>query len=75
MNERETVLNVRMSCGSCAARIERALRAVDGVAEVQVHLGEKQAVVRHDASAPTAALLDALRQAGYDASPVPLRRV
>ena len=48
MTESETVLNVvGMTCGSCAKRVDRALRAVPGVEEVEVRLRDKQAVVRH----------------------------
>lgn len=72
MTERETVLNVvGMTCGSCAKRVDRALRGVAGVDEVEVRMREKQAVVRHPEGAVSGeALITALREAGYDGTPV-----
>lgn len=41
------VLSVEgMMCGHCTARVEKALRAVEGVADVEVSLEEKSATVR-----------------------------
>lgn len=39
-----------MSCVSCAARIKKTLAAIDGVAHVEVSLGERSARVRFDSS-------------------------
>jgi Cu+-exporting ATPase len=53
-----------MTCASCVARVERALRAVPGVAEVAVNLATER--VRVTASGVTAAeIAAALDQAGY----------
>jgi copper chaperone CopZ len=67
----ETILDVAgMSCSSCAARVAEALRAVDGVSAAEVTEREGKARVRHDPSrAPARALVAAVEQAGYAASP------
>jgi Cu+-exporting ATPase len=52
-----------MTCASCAGRVERALRGVPGVTEVQVNLAAEQ--VRVAGSAPPEALAAAIQAAGY----------
>ena len=63
-----------MTCASCVARVERALKKVDGVADANVNLATETAritltpALAHTASSPTqapAALLRAIRNAGY----------
>ena len=66
----ETALDVSgMSCASCVARVEKALRAVPGVAEASVNLATERATV-YSSGAPVAteALLAAVEKAGYSAS-------
>lgn len=67
----ETLLAVEgMTCGSCIRHVTTALRGVDGVGQVQVSLKDGQARVTHDAAqAPVGALVEALREAGYGATP------
>ena len=48
-----------MTCGSCVARVERALRAVPGVVEASVNLATERASVVH-LGADEAALLTAV---------------
>jgi P-type Cu+ transporter len=57
-----------MACVACAASVKRALTSVDGVAEVEVNLAERNARVRFDAThlAPDA-LVAAIDQLGYRA--------
>jgi Cu+-exporting ATPase len=55
-----------MTCGSCVARVERALRAVPGVVEASVNLATERASVVH-LGADEAAFLAAVQSAGYDA--------
>jgi Au+-exporting ATPase len=57
-----------MSCASCVARVERALRAVPGVDEAVVNLATERATVRGTADVP--ALLAAIAKAGYAARPL-----
>lgn len=54
-----------MTCGHCAAAVTKALKGVDGVADVAVDLGEKQATVTH-AGANAEAMKTAVEEAGYD---------
>ena len=54
-----------MSCGSCAARVEKALRAVPGVRQASVTLATEPAAVEADAGTPLDALGRALQRAGY----------
>lgn len=70
MSERsETLLKIEgMTCGHCVRHVDEALRALDGVAEVEVRLAEGEALVRHDARAPVAGLVEAVREAGYEAA-------
>ncbi|UZJ45982.1 heavy metal translocating P-type ATPase [Marinimicrobium sp. C6131] len=56
-----------MSCGSCVGRVEKALNAVEGVAEANVNLATETAQVRGTANIDS--LIDAVRQAGYQAEP------
>ncbi len=65
-----------MSCVACAARVKKTLKAIAGVDEVEVHLGERNARVRFDSRrlAP-AALVAAITELGYSAgTPVPAQR-
>jgi Cu+-exporting ATPase len=58
-----------MTCASCVARVERALRAVPGVLDAQVNLATEQAtVMRLAGSAPTRTLIEAVERAGYRAA-------
>lgn len=68
---RETVLNVEgMTCANCVRHVDEALRELAGVDEVDVRLSEGRAIVRHDPDrAPITALVDAVREAGYEAAP------
>lgn len=56
-----------MTCGGCTASVTRVLKAVPGVAEVDVKLQPGQATVRYDAAkVAVPALAAAIEGAGYD---------
>jgi P-type Cu+ transporter len=56
-----------MSCASCAGRVERALLGVPGVQSATVNLAtERAAVVGRSSELPTAPLLEAVHDAGYE---------
>ncbi len=58
-----------MTCASCVARVEKALRKVPGVVDATVNLATETATVR--GAAPDAeTVIAAIRKAGYDAHPV-----
>ncbi len=55
-----------MSCAGCVAAVETALRSVPGVTEARVNLADRTAQIT--TPMPAAALIDAVRAAGYDAT-------
>jgi Cu+-exporting ATPase len=58
-----------MTCASCVARVEKALAGVPGVASATVNLATEKAEVRFAGpDVETAALVAAVRKAGYEAS-------
>ncbi|KVL20029.1 copper-transporting ATPase [Burkholderia ubonensis] len=59
-----------MTCASCVARVEKALAGVPGVTRASVNLATERATVDAAAGVATAQLVDAVRQAGYQATPV-----
>jgi Cu+-exporting ATPase len=56
-----------MTCASCAARVEKALRKVPGVVDASVNLATETARVRAEGPVAEAAIA-AVRKAGYEAS-------
>ncbi len=59
-----------MSCASCVARAEKALRGVPGVLQASVNLATERATVWAAASVSLAALQAAVARAGYTATEV-----
>ncbi len=57
-----------MRCGGCLGAVTRALRAVDTDVQVDANLDRRE--IRVTSSRFEAALLGALRDAGYPAEPV-----
>ena len=57
-----------MTCASCVARVERALRKVPGVTDASVNLATETATV-HSTSPVAEAAIEAIRKAGYEARP------
>ncbi|MBX9716665.1 MAG: cation-translocating P-type ATPase, partial [Burkholderiaceae bacterium] len=59
-----------ITCAACALPIEQALLAVDGVIEASVNAAAMRATVRWDPNCTRpSSLVDAVRQAGFDALP------
>lgn len=56
-----------MTCASCAGRVEKALRKVEGVREAEVNLATETAQVTLSANVPAAQLIAAVEHAGYHA--------
>ena len=59
-----------MNCGHCAASVEKALRAVPGVAEAKVDLAAKNATVTLNAAVENALLAAAVTEAGFEVKSV-----
>jgi copper-transporting P-type ATPase V len=60
-----------MTCGSCAARVQRALSKQPGVSDALVNYATGRATVELEPGALDAEqLIDAVQNAGYDATPV-----
>src|SRR4051794_1528068 len=56
-----------MTCAACVRHVEKALQSVDGVGEASVNLALERATVVIDPSRTSpAALVEAIREAGYD---------
>lgn len=59
-----------MTCASCVARVEKAIRKVDGVEEVAVNLATNRARVKAGPGIDVDAIRDRVERAGYEARPV-----
>ncbi|RQR61210.1 Cu(2+)-exporting ATPase [Burkholderia sp. Bp9126] len=59
-----------MTCASCAGRVEKALAKVPGVTRASVNLATERATVETEGGVPASRLADAVKQAGYGATPV-----
>ena len=60
-----------MTCASCVAHVEKALKGVDGVDDARVNLATNNATIDFDPSFASPAVLEkAIADAGYE--PVPL---
>lgn len=56
-----------MTCASCVARVEKALKSVPGVGSAEVNLATETATVTLAEGAPAESLVAAVRKAGYEA--------
>jgi Cu+-exporting ATPase len=60
-----------MTCASCVSRVEKALKRVPGVASAEVNLATETATVKLSDGASPDALVEAIRNAGYEARLTP----
>lgn len=59
-----------MSCGSCVSHVNAALSELEGVSKVEVRLREGRVVVHYSPElVGEGALIEALREAGYESTP------
>lgn len=64
----ETTLKVTgMSCGACVGHVTKALQGVPGVKLAAVDLTSGTAIVKHDESASSEAMVQAVVEEGYQA--------
>lgn len=69
MSEKITMNIAGMSCNHCKMKIEKALKTLDGVEEVQVNLEAGQADVQFDSAKISAVdLKTVISDAGYEVS-------
>jgi Cu+-exporting ATPase len=61
-----------MNCGNCARHVTEAIQAIPGVTSAEVRLEEGRATVRwrHGTVAEVESVVRAVKQAGYEATPV-----
>ena len=59
-----------MTCASCVARVEKALKTVPGVASASVNLATERVSIQAPASVPVSVLKAAIEKAGYGANEV-----
>lgn len=56
-----------MTCASCVARVEKALKKVSGVEQANVNLATERAWIQPNAAVSSQDLIRAIQKAGYDA--------
>ncbi len=68
MSERKIALPVQgMTCASCVAHVEKALKKVEGVEEVHVNLATEKAVLAfHPGAATVSEMVEAVKETGYE---------
>lgn len=63
----EVVLSVEgMSCGKCAAKVEKAVEELPGAIRAKVNLDEKKVIVEKDETLQIERIKEAITTAGYD---------
>lgn len=67
MKEKFTVTG--MTCSACQAHVDKAVRKLEGVCEVNVNLLGGTMSVEHDENVTAQAIVEAVTKAGYGASP------
>lgn len=68
MKINEKYLITGMSCAACSARVEKAVRNLNGVKEVSVNLLTNSMLVSYDESLTSQEIIDAVIKSGYGAS-------
>ncbi len=57
-----------MTCSACSSRVDKVVRKLEGVSEVNVNLLQNKMTVEYDAPADETAIIKAVMDAGYGAS-------
>jgi len=63
---KKQILIEGMTCGHCSGRVEKALKAVDGIVDAKVDLANKNAVVEMNDNVEDSLLKETVEDAGYD---------
>ncbi|HIT06917.1 MAG TPA: heavy-metal-associated domain-containing protein [Candidatus Scybalocola faecipullorum] len=62
----EKVMNIEgMVCGNCVKHVDKALREIEGITQVEVSLEKKMAQVQLNQDVPDDVLKTAVEEAGY----------
>ncbi len=70
VTERSVRLNIQgMTCASCVARVEKALKKLPGVVSAEVNLATETAEVKLGREVDVPTLVAAIKKAGYSVSP------
>lgn len=56
-----------MTCASCVARVEKALKKIEGVVEANVNLSTEQAFLKSEQPIPATQLVNAINKTGFEA--------
>ncbi|WP_180159433.1 heavy metal translocating P-type ATPase [Acinetobacter sp. YH12047] len=56
-----------MTCASCVARVEKALKKIEGVVEANVNLSTEQAFLKSEQPIPATQLVNAINKIGFEA--------
>ena len=67
---KKTIIIEGMACGHCTARVQKALEAVEGIAEVIMSLEKKSAEITLNAPVDDEALRAAVTEAGYEVTEI-----
>ena len=70
MRMKKTIIIEGMACGHCTARVQKALEAVEGIAEVIMSLEKKSAEITLNAPVDDEALRAAVTEAGYEVTEI-----
>lgn len=55
-----------MTCGHCSGRVEKALKALDGIVDARVDLANKNAIIEMNDNIEDSLLKETIDDAGYD---------
>lgn len=55
-----------MICGHCSGRVEKALKALDGIVDAKVDLANKNAIIEMNDNLEDSLLRETIDDAGYD---------
>ena len=66
MAKQATLPITGMTCASCSAHVEEALKEIEGVTEANVNLATERARVMYSEDVPVNKMVSAVRDAGYD---------
>lgn len=67
--DKTTLVVEGMHCAACAKRVEKAVQSMPGIASASVNIVQKKAYIEHNSDVDIAAIVGAIDNAGYKATP------